>query len=161
MPARNDPAAVTATREVTLTRTFNAPRAVVFRAWTDPKHMANWWGPHHFTNPVCELDVRPGGRIYIVMRAPDGTEYPMRGEFREVVEPERLVFFSYAEDRDGTVHLESLTTVTFADQDGKTLLTVHANAVGFTPQAPMMLGGMELGWTQSLDRLAAVVSQLD
>src|SRR5439155_12002397 len=100
-------------RELTLTRVFDAPRSTVFKLWTDPKHMARWWGPHGFTNPRCELDARPGGKIHIDMRAPDGTVYPMTGTFREVVEPERLVFMAVAEDHAGTPLLESLTTVTF------------------------------------------------
>jgi uncharacterized protein YndB with AHSA1/START domain len=87
-------------RELTITRTFAAPREQVWRAWTDPRHLAAWWGPEGLTNPVCEVDVRPGGSIHIVMRDPDGTDYPMRGEFREIVAPERLVFTNFAVDAD-------------------------------------------------------------
>src|SRR5471030_3335358 len=79
-------------REFVITREFDAPRELVFKAWTDPKHLAQWWGPRGFTNPVCEWDVRPGGKIYDVMRAPNGVDYPMGGEFCEIVPPERLVF---------------------------------------------------------------------
>ena len=75
------------TREVTLTRIIDAPRALVWAAWTEPKHMAQWWGPHQFTNPVCEMDVRPGGKMLIHMKAPDGTVYPMPAIFTEVVKP--------------------------------------------------------------------------
>lgn len=143
-------------RDVLLTRTLNAPRDLVFRAWTEPEMMARWWGPHHFTNPVCRIDARPGGEIYILMRAPDGTDYPMTGTFREVAPPQRLVFISAALDAQGKPLLESLTTVTFAEQDGKTVLTVQANAVGFAPIAAQMLEGMQAGWTQSLERLDAL-----
>ena len=66
-------------REVTLTRIFDAPRTLVFAMWTDPRHVAQWWGPQGFSNPVCEMDVRSGGALRIVMRAPDGVDYPMRG----------------------------------------------------------------------------------
>jgi uncharacterized protein YndB with AHSA1/START domain len=149
----------TATREVTITRVFDTPRNHVFKAWTDPKQLAQWWGPDRFTNPVCELDVRVGGAILIHMRAPDGTIYPMTGTFREIVPPERLVFLAVAEDHSGNRHLESLTTVTFEEQGGKTKLTVHAKAVGFSAAAPQMLGGMEAGWTQSLERLAELVAR--
>jgi len=145
-------------REVTITRVFDAPRSLVFRMWTDPKHMAQWWGPHHFTNPVCEIDARPGGAIRIHMRGPDGVVYPMTGAFREIVEPERLVFTAVAEDSDGNPLLESLTTVTFAEQGGKTKLTVHAQAIGIAPVAAQMLAGMEAGWTQSLERLEQLVA---
>ena len=74
---------------VTLTRVFDAPRALVWKAWTDLKMMARWFGPRGFTNPVCELDVRVGGSLRIVMRGPDGNDYPMKGVFREVIAPER------------------------------------------------------------------------
>src|SRR6266576_4505343 len=85
-----------ANRELVITRTFDTPREIVFKMWTDPKHMAQWWGPHGFTNPVCELDARPGGAIRIHMRGPDGTVYPMTGVYQESVEPERLVCTSAA-----------------------------------------------------------------
>ena len=145
-------------RELTFTRIFDAPRALVFGMWTDPKHVAQWWGPRGFTNPVCEMDVRPGGALRIVMRAPDGTEYPMPGIFRDVVAPERLVFTSFAEDAKGNRLLEALTTVTFVEHGGKTTLTVHARAVGLVPHAADMLAGMEAGWTQTLERLAERVA---
>ncbi len=153
----------TATREVTLTRIYDAPRSLVFKMWTDPVHMAQWWGPKLFTNPVCELDVRPGGKIWIVMRGPKGTDFdqdfPMSGTFHEVVEPQRLVFTAIAEDKDGNPLLEAHTTVTFEDQGGKTKVTVQANAVGLAPIAPQMLAGMEAGWSQSLEKLADLVAR--
>jgi uncharacterized protein YndB with AHSA1/START domain len=147
-------------RTVVITRVFDAPRELVWKAWTDSKHMAQWWGPQGFTNPVCEMDVRPGGALRIVMRAPDGTEYPMKGVLREVVKPERLVFTAVAEDENGNPLLEALTTVTFAELGGKTELTVHACAVGLAAVAKRMLEGMQAGWTQSLDRLEAHVKRI-
>lgn len=146
--------AITAERTVTITRVLDAPRDLVFRLWTEPKHMAQWWGPHGFTNPVCEMDPRAGGAIRIDMRAPDGTVYPMTGTFREIMPPRRLVFEAVAEDRAGNALLRSLTVVTLADEGGKTKVTVRADAVGLAPEAPQMLAGMEAGWTQSLERLA-------
>ena len=77
---------------IVMRRTFDAPRDVVWAAFTDPKHVAQWYGGHGFTNPVCEMDVRPGGRWRHVMRTPDGTEFPMEFVFLEVVKPERLVW---------------------------------------------------------------------
>jgi uncharacterized protein YndB with AHSA1/START domain len=144
-------------QDLVLTRTFDAPRALVFRAWTDAKQLAQWWGPHGFTNPVCEFDARPGGAIRIHMRGPDGVVYPMTGTVREVVEPERLVFASAVPDEDGRPIFEVLTTVTFAEQAGTTTLTVRAQVVSKTPGAERYLRGMSAGWTQSLERLAAVV----
>jgi uncharacterized protein YndB with AHSA1/START domain len=148
-----------AKREIVIARVFDAPRDLVFKAWIDAKQMAQWWGPQGFTNPVCELDVRPGGAIRIDMRGPDGIVYPMTGTFREIVEPERLVFTAMAEDKDGNPLLEAHTTVTFEELGGKTKLTVHARAVGIAPIAAQMLEGMEAGWTQSLERLAALVAR--
>ncbi len=145
--------------EVAFTRTFDAPRRLVFKVWTDPKHLAAWWGPHRFTNPRCEWDARPGGGIHIDMRGPDGHIYPMSGRFREVVEPERLVFISAALDESGKPIFEVLNTVTFAESGGKTILSLTARVITSTPNAPQYLQGMEIGWTQSLERLAAQVDK--
>ncbi|HET7190503.1 MAG TPA: SRPBCC domain-containing protein [Pseudolabrys sp.] len=142
---------------VTLKRTFDAPRALVWKAWTDQKMMAQWFGPRGFTAPVCELDVRVGGSLRIVMRGADGNEYPMKGTFREVVAPERLVFTNIATDLDGKHLLEGETTVVFAEVGGKTVLTLDTHAIGCVPIAPQMLGGMEAGWTQSIDKLEELV----
>jgi uncharacterized protein YndB with AHSA1/START domain len=136
------------------TRIFDAPREVVFQAWTDPKQLQRWWGPKGFTNPVCEVDARPGGAIRIHMRAPDGTVYPMTGVFHEVVVPERLVFTSSALDANGNPLFEVLNTVTFAEEGGKTKLTVHASVSKVIGDAAPHLAGMEQGWSMTLDRLA-------
>jgi uncharacterized protein YndB with AHSA1/START domain len=144
--------------EVTLTRIFDAPRDLVWKAWTDPAMLARWWGPHGFTNPRCEADVRAGGKILIHMRAPDGTVFPMTGTFDEVAEPECLVFRAVPIDDNGAALLESLTTVTFHDLGGRTKVIVHASAAPLQPVADQMLKGMEAGWTQSLERLAELVA---
>jgi uncharacterized protein YndB with AHSA1/START domain len=153
MAARSSTATPSAERELVITRIFDAPRELVFKAWTDPRHVAQWWGPKGFTNPVCEMDVRPGGALRIVMRAPDGADHAMKGVFREVVEPERLVFTNIAVDAKGNTLLEGLTIVTFAEHGGKTKLTLQTSAAGVAAEAAQMLAGMEQGWTQSLDRL--------
>jgi uncharacterized protein YndB with AHSA1/START domain len=145
--------------EVVLTRVFDAPRALVFKTWIEPRHLAQWWGPRDFTNPVCELDVRVGGKILIHMRAPNGTVYPMTGTFREIVAPERLVFTAVAEDHAGRALLEGLVTVTFEEQGGKTKLTVREKAVALAAAGDPMLAGMETGWAQSLDRLETAVAK--
>jgi uncharacterized protein YndB with AHSA1/START domain len=145
-------------QELVLTRVFDGPRELVFKVWTDPKHVAQWWGPKGFTNPVCELDLRPGGAILIHMRGPDGTVYPMTGVYQEVVRPERLVFTSGALDADGNPLFEVLTTVTFTEESGKTKQILKARVIKRTAQAAPYLAGMEAGWTQSLERLAAYVA---
>jgi uncharacterized protein YndB with AHSA1/START domain len=144
---------------VTLTRIFEAPRALVWQAWTDPKMMAQWFGPRGFTNPVCELDVRVGGSLRIVMRGPDGSDYPMKGVFRDVRVPERLVFTNIATDTDGNHLLEGETTVILEEQGGKTKLTLHTFAKGLVPIATQMLAGMEAGWTQTIDKLGEFVGR--
>jgi uncharacterized protein YndB with AHSA1/START domain len=144
-------------KEVIITRVVDAPRALVFKAWTDSKQVAQWWGPNGFTTPVSELDPRPGGTIRIDMRGPDGVVYPSKGVFREIIEPERLVTTTTVfEDEQGNPKFEVLTTVTFAEHDGKTKLTVHAVVTRSTaaPEVSRAIEGMEEGWTQSLDRLA-------
>ena len=159
MAATSASAALPKERKVLITRVLDAPRSLVFKLWTDPQHMAQWWGPHGFTNPICEMDVRVGGGLRIVMRAPDGVDYPMTGTFREIVVPERLVFVAVAEDAAGNPLLEALTTVTFEEHGGKTKLTIEASGVGLAPVAPQMLAGMEAGWTQSLEKLADLVTK--
>jgi uncharacterized protein YndB with AHSA1/START domain len=143
---------------VTLTRVYDAPRDLVWRAWTDPKHMAQWFGPRGFTSSVPELDVRAGGALRIVMHGPDGNDYPMKGVFREVKPPQRLVFSNIAIDKDGNHLLEGETTVILEEQGGKTKLTLKTYAKGLVPMAPQMLSGMEAGWSQSLDKLGETLA---
>ena len=154
MTSVNSPIVEPSERVLVITRVFDAPRELVFKAWTDPKHVAHWWGPNGFTNPVCELDVRPGGAILIHMRGPDGVVYPMKSVFHEIVEPERLVFTTSSfEDEDGNPQLEVLNTVTFAEHNGKTKLTLQARVMKSTPEVAVPLAGMEEGWSESLERL--------
>jgi uncharacterized protein YndB with AHSA1/START domain len=158
--AKMDPSAsAPAEREIVLTRVFDAPRELVFKAWTEPKLMAQWWGPSGFTNPVCELNLRVGGAWRIVMRTPDGMEYPCDGVYREIVEPERLVFTNIARDKDGKPVIDGLTTVTFAEHNGKTTLTLGTRGTAVVDYAVAYLLGMETGWTQSLERLAELVAE--
>jgi uncharacterized protein YndB with AHSA1/START domain len=153
------PTEVFAEREVTITRVFDAPRALVFKAWTDPRHLAQWWGPEGFTNPVCEFDAHVGGALRIHMRGPDGAVYPMKGVIREIVAPERLIFSSVAVDAAGKHLLEGLTTVTFAEQNGRTKMTMHTHAAAVAEIGVGYLQGMEAGWTQSIDRLEGLLTR--
>jgi len=146
-------------KELVITRILDAPRELVFRAWTDPKQLAQWWGPHRFTNPVCEVDARPGGAILIHMRGPDGTIHRMTGVFEEVVAPQRIVMLSTVPDKDGKPLFEQRTIVTFDNQDGKTKLGLHVSVSNWTPEALPMLAGMEIGWTQTLERLTEYVAK--
>jgi uncharacterized protein YndB with AHSA1/START domain len=148
-----------AEREVVLVREFDAPRDLMFRLWTEPGHVARWWGPHDFSNPVCEMDVRPGGKYRIVMRAPNGQEFPCEGAYIDVVRPERLVFSNNAVGGDGATVLEGLTTVLFAEKGGKTTLTLRTRAKAVVDFARAYLTGMETGWTQSLEKLSEEVER--
>jgi uncharacterized protein YndB with AHSA1/START domain len=153
--AKNNPTAAA----LTITRVFDAPRSLVFKAWTDPKMMALWWGPKHFTAPLVESDPHKGGKLRIHMRGPEGTIYPMHGVYHEVVEPERLVITHYVEGDKGDVVLEVLVTVTFTEQDGKTKVSMQATPVKAGPEAAYMLEGMNEGWNQQLDKLAELLSK--
>jgi len=172
MAARNENAK-SADREFTITRVFDAPRELVYRAWTEPKQMGHWWGPHNFTNPVCEMDVRPGGAYRIVMRGPDGVDYPIKGVYREVVRPERLVATvdvsehpaewqdlvmpNRAKD-DPNPAGSILQTVTFEDQKGRTRVTIRMQFESAAIRDAFVKTGMNEGWSESLDRLAGVLS---
>ncbi|HEX4775072.1 MAG TPA: SRPBCC domain-containing protein [Candidatus Saccharimonadales bacterium] len=152
-------------KELTLTRVFDAPRELVFKAWTDAEMLAKWWGPRGVTSPELEIDLRPGGTIRIVMLAGDelgelaGQRWPMQGTFKEIKAPEKLVFINQAVDEEGNVLIDGLTTVTFEEQGGKTKLTMHAVAKPVATPAEQMLEGMTQGWSQSLDKLAELVNQ--
>lgn len=130
--------------ELVITRDFDAPRSLVFKAWTQPEHMARWWGPRGYTTPACEMDVRPGGVLRLCMRSSEGQDLWVRGEFREVVEPERLVFTAINE----VDQVETVITVTFVDHGGRTLLTMHQ-----TFSRPEVSRGAREGWTSSFERL--------
>jgi uncharacterized protein YndB with AHSA1/START domain len=147
-------------REFVIAREFDAPRELVFEAWTNPKHLAQWWGPRGFTNPVCEWDARPGREIYVVMRAPNGARYPMGGEFREIVAPEKLVFTSGALDEKGGMLFEFLHTATFTEANGKTKLILRSRVTKTTGEANKYIGGFEAGMTQSLEKLVEFLADI-
>jgi uncharacterized protein YndB with AHSA1/START domain len=138
---------------VNAVRVFDAPRERVFAAWTRAEHLAHWFGPRGFAIHSCEADARPGGLFRLCMRSPEGLDYWVRGSFREVAAPERVVIHCYADDAKGTQRLEEVISVSLAAEDGKTRLTLHATAAGTGPEAAAMLSGMEQGWSETLDRL--------
>ena len=148
---------------LTLTRLLDAPRDRVWRAWIDPAELAKWWGPRGVTNPTCEWQATPGGKINIVMLAGEklgdmaGQEWPMTGEMKEVNPPSKLVFAGNA-IMDGKPILENLVTVTLEEQGGKTKMTVDIKITMTTPEAAGPLAGMETGWNQSLDKLTEFLS---
>jgi len=143
--------------DLKFTRTFDAPREMVFKAWTDPKQIAKWFGPRHFTTTVQEHNATPGGLSRIVMHGPDGKDYPAKAIFREVVRPERLSMSSFVIDAKGNEVMETLITATFEEKNKKTTLTVTVKVVKSTPEAKPYLSGMEEGWKQTLDKLEEAV----
>jgi uncharacterized protein YndB with AHSA1/START domain len=148
-------------QEVNITRIFDAPRELVFKMWTDPDLVEKWWGPKDFTNPVCKLDARVGGSMRIVMQGPDGMQYPTKGIFTEIIEPERIVFTNVKEGDHGEEQLEVLNTVTFTEENGKTKMTLRATVVKSTPEACGSVEGMNVGWNQSIDRFADLLASVN
>jgi len=139
--------------ELVISRVFDAPRALVFKVWTDPKHLEQWWGPRGFTTKIVELDLRVGGAFHYVMHGPDGNDYPFSGTYVEIVEPHRLVI-------DGKIHgdlgQDVWTEIVFAEHEGKTKVTVR-QVFSFESAATR---GAPIGWNQQLDRLTEYLANL-
>jgi uncharacterized protein YndB with AHSA1/START domain len=151
-----------------ISREFNAPRDLVFRAWTEEKHLLNWMGPKQ--TPIKRLtnELRPGGTMHYCMELPNGTEYWGKWTYRQIVPPEYLeVLVSFA-DADGNIArnpwqatwpLQTLSKTTFTEQDGKTALTLHWSAYEATAEeeaafaAPQAQAGMKAGWGGTMDKL--------
>jgi uncharacterized protein YndB with AHSA1/START domain len=146
-------------QELTLVRTFSAPRDLVFKAWTDPVHLAKWWGPAGFTTTMKKWEAHPGGAILLEMNAPYGEVYPMGGGFVQVSPPEKLVFKASALDAAGEAIFEVLNSVSFEDEGGKTKLTLQTRVLSKRPDADQYIKGQKEGWTQSLERLEALVTR--
>ncbi len=146
---------------IVITRTFDAPRTLVFQMFTDPKHLMRFWGPQGFTSPACELDLRVGGTFRLQMRGPDGVLYPCTGVYREIVEPERIVYAGVSDDRvgcGGGLPPRAIVTMTFAEHAGKTTLTIHTRLQSAADRDAALEMGFHAGWTASLDRLAAYLA---
>lgn len=138
-------------RELVVSRVIDAPRELVFKAWTQPEHIARWWGPRGFTTIHCEMDIRVGGAYRFGMVSPRGTKHWKRGVYREIVEPERIVFtFAWENPAPDAPHDELLTTVTFHEEDGGTRLTLRQTPFATAQQRDSHRGG----WTSTLERFA-------
>lgn len=146
-----------------ITRIFDAPRELVWRAWTEPEHFMRWWGPKDFTSPRCEIDLRVGGRYLCCMRWPDGRDSYTAGEYREIVPLERLVYTDCFADEHGNAvpathyglgadfPTEMLVTVTFEDCEDGTKMTLTHAGVPAGEISDMTIAS----WNQSFDKLAA------
>ncbi len=149
-------------RVLVITRVLEAPRALVWRMFSDPVHLSRWWGLKDYTNPVCELDFRVGGRWHNVMCSPEGTEYPVDVIFSEIVEPERIVYRNAA--AVGEVWGDNpppsfVRTITFTEEDGRTTLTMRAEFDAAADRERIMKRGFVDGTLQSFTRLAALLEE--
>lgn len=148
----------TADRGIVVTRVFDAPRELVFEAWTHPEHVVQWWGPRGFTTTVHEMDVRPGGVWRFVMHGPDGTHYENKVVFVEVVKPERLV---YDHGPEGASDIKEFhVTVTFDDDEGKTRLTLRMVFDSTAERDRAVEFGALEGGNQTLDRLGEYLATM-
>lgn len=142
----------TSERELVMTRVINAPRELVFTVWTDPKHIVHWWGPNGFTNTIHEMTVKPGGTFLLTMHGPDGTDYPNKIVYDQVVKPEKLTWSHGSDNEDDPGRFN--VTVTFEAQGQKTLITMRM--VFLTKEAKDMViekhGAIE-GNNQTMNRL--------
>jgi uncharacterized protein YndB with AHSA1/START domain len=156
-----DKAATAPDRELVLTRIINAPREKVFKAWTDPELLKQWFAPSPWTTPVAETDVRPGGASLIVMRGPDGNEFPNRGVYLEVVKNERLVLTdAYTKAWEPSEKPFMTVILTFEDEGGKTKYTARARHWTVADREAHEKMGFHQGWGQCTDQLAALVARL-
>jgi uncharacterized protein YndB with AHSA1/START domain len=140
-------------RELLITRVFDAPRELVFSVWTRPEQVTRWWGPNDFTLPVCEMDFRVGGSYKYCMRSPEGEDHWVWGEYREIDEPERIVFTWQRKDLQGNLRSDSVVTVTFEETQGKTRFTLHQGVFEFAEDGAEHYGG----WSECMDRLEMYV----
>ena len=146
----------TAQHELVIARTFDAPRALVFRAWARPEHMVRWLGPKNFSASHCTMDFRVGGAYRACHRSPDGKERWAHGTYREIVEPERLAF-TLSWEEEGERGSENLITITFGDLGEKTRMTFRQ---AFFETIKVRDAHQE-GWNECLDRLAQYVASAD
>ena len=141
MTMGNESATASVEPGLLITRTFDAPRALVFQAWTEPERLAQWWGPKGFPMTSCTVDLRPGGTFHYCLQSAAGNEMWGKFVYREIVEPERIVFVTSFSDAEGNITrhplspewpLEILNTLTLVEHDGKTTLTLQGAPVSAT-----------------------------
>lgn len=149
---------------LTISRTLDAPRDLVFKAWTDPEMCAHWWGPDNYTTPHCKIDLRVGGKTHFCMRSPEGQDFWCGGVYKEIIVPSKIVITDYFADEEGNpvsptkyglpsdFPEEALITVIFEDLRGRTRFTLYHTI-------PSM-DDAKIGWNQSFDRLAAYLAKL-
>ena len=146
-----------ADRVLVITRVFDAPRNVVFKAWTERDHLAQWFGPRGFELTLCTMDLRPGGSYRFGMHSAEGTDHWLQGIYQEIVEPEKLVCtYAWADANGNAIRPETVLELTFAEQDGKTAMTLRQSVFESVTACDMH----RQGWTSSLDRFAEYVTKV-
>jgi uncharacterized protein YndB with AHSA1/START domain len=170
---RDGPVEGAADQDFVISRVFDAPRELVWKACTEPEHMNHWWGPKGFTMRVSKMDFRPGGSYHYCMRSPDGRDMWGKFVFREIVTPKRIVFVNSFSDENGgltrhpmspTWPLEMLSTFTFTETEGKTTLTIRWRPINATETERQTFEdgrkGMDQGWSGTLDQLAEYLASV-
>ncbi len=155
-----------------MTRVFNEPRELVWKAWTEAERLKQWFGPKGFAMPTCKIDLRPGGVFHYALRSPDGHAMWGKWVFREIVKPERLVFVvSFSDEKGGitrhpmspTWPLETLSTITFAENQGRTTITVEWIPINATEAERKAFAdgheSMQQGWGGTMEQFAEYLAK--
>lgn len=148
-------------RELVMERVFNAPRELVFKAWTEPEHLAHWWGSKGWTLPVCTVDLRPGGEWHYCMRGPEGEESWGKATYREIVPPERLVYVDAFSDAEGNVNPalpQMVIAVEFFEHEGQTKVVSRSLFATVEERDTVLAMGAVEGMNETLDRLEAYLA---
>ncbi|NBA97925.1 SRPBCC family protein [Pseudomonas sp. R5(2019)] len=154
------PRAQVAEHELSLSRLIDAPRTKVFRAWTEPHWLAQWWGPHGMTTAVCEMELWVGGLFRTVMRGPDGSEFPSQGVFLDIVAPERIVFTdAFGPGWVPSAKAFMTAIITLDNIHDRTLYTARALHWSAADRMAHEEMGFHRGWGESLDRLVDLVTR--
>jgi uncharacterized protein YndB with AHSA1/START domain len=172
MSKKNSDATGRPDREISATRVFDAPRELVWKAWTEPERMMRWWGPKGFTMLSCKLDLRPGGVFHYRMQSPDGGDMWGKFVYRDIVEPEKIVFINSFSNKEGNTvpapfsppwPVEMLSTVTFSEHGGRTEVKVHWIPLTATEEERKTFESghesMRMGWTGTFDQLAGYLAR--
>ncbi|WP_077325407.1 SRPBCC domain-containing protein [Virgibacillus siamensis] len=150
-------------KSFTIRRVFDAPRELVFKAFTEPEHVSRWWAPGGYTIPVCKIDLRPEGIWHYCMQSPEGDRHWARSVYREIVEPERIVYtgtFADAEANPVGGLPEHIATVTFTENEGKTTLAVHIQLQSLQELKTTLDMGMMEGLTETINNLDKVLENI-
>jgi uncharacterized protein YndB with AHSA1/START domain len=158
---------MTPIKEIEFERIYDAPIDIVWKAWTDPDHLKEWWGPDNVSIPECEVDLRVGGRIYIVMEAGEamgpykGTRWPMEGKYTVVEKDSKLTYVvkAWTEGQDVTTEIDQITELMLFDENGKTKIRLKATINKTGSDAKMAVEGMKYGFEQQLDKLSKFLGE--